>query len=79
MQRAAAGTCNSPASPWTTQVRRSDGSTLGGTAPADVAMGPPTILIFDGNGQLPANPPALVAGIFTLTVDRVSGIVTVQP
>ena len=78
-QRDTFNTCNSAASPWTTAVRRSDGSTLSGTAPDQVVMAPAATLIFDRDGQLGVNPPLFTADIFSLSVDRISGAVTVLP
>jgi len=78
-QRDTFNSCNSAVAPWAVAVRRSDGSTLSGTAPAEVAMAPAATLIFDRNGHLAANPPLFTAGIFSLNIDKISGAVTVLP
>jgi Tfp pilus assembly protein FimT len=77
-QRLSLTTCNS-SSAWSRQVRRGDGSALAGTAPSGIALTPQTI-IFDQNGDVANGQPAPVAvGAFTLTVDRLGGVVTVTP
>ena len=78
-QRSTLNNCNAAAAPWTTPVRRSDASTLSGTARNDVVMAPAAVLVFDRNGQLAVNPPVFTAGIFTLTIDPFGGAVTVTP
>jgi MSHA pilin protein MshC len=74
MQQAA---CNAGA--WTTPVRRTDGSVLTGTAPTGVALAPNATIVFDKAGGTAVAPPVLGTGIFTLSVDATSGLVTVLP
>ena len=69
--------CNAGA--WITPVQRTDGSALAGSAPANVAMAPNTTIIFDKTGGVGVSPPVLSVGIFTLSVDKTSGLVTVLP
>lgn len=80
MQRAAAGNNCSAAGAWTLPVRRIDGSTLSGTPPAGVALAPNTVIEFTASGAVNGGaPPALNVGVYTLTVDAVSGQALVQP
>lgn len=79
-QRAAAGNNCNPAGAWTTPVRRTDGAVLSGTAPAAVAVAPDATIVFDSSGGVIGGaPPVLSVSVYTLTVDAVSGWVTVQP
>jgi MSHA pilin protein MshC len=72
--------CNDPATGWGTPVMRSDGTNLAGTVPADITMAPPATLVFNSQGAVSnGNPPALSVGPFTLTVNQLSGRVTVTP
>jgi MSHA pilin protein MshC len=80
MQRAAAaGNTCAAAGAYTTQVVRADGSALSGTPPTNANVSAAGTIVFNAAGGV-ANPPppALVVGSFTLTVDPVSGFVTVQ-
>lgn len=79
-QRNTLNNCDAQTGPWTTPVRRADGNNLAGTAPVGVAMAPAATLIFNRDGVVTnGNPPTFAVGIFTLTVDPVSGLVTVLP
>ena len=62
-----------------TAVVRADGSALSGTPPSNANVSAGGTIVFGPTGAV-ANPPppALVVGNFTLTVDPVSGFVTVQ-
>jgi MSHA pilin protein MshC len=79
MQRAAAGNTCAAAGAYTTQVVRADGSALSGTPPSNANVTAGGTIVFNASGAV-ANPPppSLVVGSFTLTVDAVSGFVTVQ-
>lgn len=79
MQRAAAGNTCAAAGAYTTQVVRADGSTLSGTPPSNANVTAGGTFVFNASGGI-ANPPppSLAVGSFTLTVDPVSGFVTVQ-
>jgi MSHA pilin protein MshC len=77
-QRASLASCNNTASPWTTPVRRGDGSYAAGIAPPDVAAAPATAIVFDATGTVVGAPPSIVVGPFTIAVDA-SGNVTVTP
>ena len=77
-QRRRLATCNS-SSAWNRQVRRGDGSSLTGTAPSGISISPQTI-VFDLNGDVANGQPAPIAvGPFTLTIDRLGGVVAVTP
>jgi prepilin-type N-terminal cleavage/methylation domain-containing protein len=72
-----ATTCNT-AGAWNLPVLRGDGNRLEGTAPPDVIMAPATNIQFRRDGTIEgAAPPVLSVGPFTLTLDAVSGFVTV--
>ncbi|HWZ63451.1 MAG TPA: GspH/FimT family pseudopilin [Steroidobacteraceae bacterium] len=79
MQRAAAGNTCAAAGAYTTQVVRADGSALSGTPPTNANVTAGGTIVFNSSGGV-ANPPppSLVVGSFTLSVDPVSGFVTVQ-
>jgi MSHA pilin protein MshC len=74
--RANAADCSNAASPWSMPLNGSDGS-VSGTAPADVYAAAPVIIIFNGNGQTDAAPPAISIGPFTIRTDQLSGRVEV--
>jgi MSHA pilin protein MshC len=78
-QRSNFNNCVNRIGAWTTPVRRSDGGALAGTAPPNVAMVPAATFVFDDTGRVTTNPPVFTVGAFTLTVNPVSGIVTVLP
>jgi MSHA pilin protein MshC len=80
LQRAAAlNTCN-PLGAWTVPVRRTDGSALSGTAPGGIVVVPNAVIEFNSTGGVNgAAPPVLSVGVYTLTVDQVSGSVRVLP
>jgi MSHA pilin protein MshC len=72
--------CNSAAA-WNVNVRRADGTTLSGTAPAGVALAPAnTTLTFDPiTGGVGANGAFTVGNNFAVFVDGANGAVTTQP
>jgi MSHA pilin protein MshC len=79
-QRAlAAGNTCAAAGAYNTQVVRADGSALSGTPPSNANVAAGGVIVFGPTGVV-ANPPppALSVGTHTLTVDAVSGFVTVQ-
>jgi MSHA pilin protein MshC len=78
-QRDTLNNCNNAGAAWATPVRRADGSNVFGNAPAGVALAPDTTIVFRGDGQPAGIPPALSAGVFTITVDPTTGRVTVAP
>jgi MSHA pilin protein MshC len=80
MQRDQLATCNAIGRPWALPVLRGDGNRLEGTAPAAVMLNPAAAVQFkrDGTIEGPA-PAAFVVGPFTLTLDPVSGFVSVTP
>jgi len=64
---------------WTRAVTRVDGGTLAGNAPSGVAFNQATQIIFDAQGHIASGtPPMLNDGGFTLSIDQISGWVTVQ-
>ena len=64
---------------WTRVIARVDGGTLAGTTPNGVTLMPATQIVFDSQGRVVGGPPpALSTGGFTLSIDAVSGRVTVQ-
>jgi MSHA pilin protein MshC len=78
-QRGAAGNTCAGAGAYNTPVVRTDGTPLSGTPPKDANVVAGGTIIFDASGQVTnPPPPALVVGPFTLTVDPVSGFITVQ-
>lgn len=80
MQRAAAGGTCSPAGAWTVPVPLTDGTTLSGTAPANVTASPtPQQIIFDSQGRVSSAPlTPLAIGSATVSVVTGSGLVTVR-
>lgn len=63
---------------WTRPVMRVDGGTLAGTAPSGITL-PATQIVFDLQGHIVGGPPpSLSTGGFMLSIDAVSGLVTVQ-
>ncbi|HEY8539920.1 MAG TPA: GspH/FimT family pseudopilin [Steroidobacteraceae bacterium] len=78
-QRASLAACNSTGSPWSTPVRRADGTLAAGTAPSGVSVAPATTIVFDANGAVVGGAPAPIAvGPFTISIQD-SGHVTVTP
>jgi len=64
---------------WTTNVLRNDGSgNMLGTAPSGVTLSPASRLIFNSQGALTGGASSLAIGPHTITIDIVSGMVTVQ-
>jgi prepilin-type N-terminal cleavage/methylation domain-containing protein len=79
MQQQPSGNTCAPAGLYTIPVVRSDGTPLAGSPPADANVVAGATIIFGTNGQVANAPaPALAVGTFTLTLDPISGFVTVQ-
>jgi len=79
-QRAlAAGNTCAAAGAYSLQVLRADGSPLSGAPPSNANIAAGGVIVFAASGAV-ANPPppALAVGTHTLTVDAVSGFITVQ-
>ena len=76
LQRNTLNTCRT-ASAWNRPVLRADGRPLIGAPPNGVAA-TPVVLEFTNLGRVTINPPPIVVGAFTLTVDPATGLVTVQ-
>jgi len=74
MQRAACG-----GGAWNVPVLRGDGGQLSGVAPANVVLNQPTTIVFNALGGTNAASPIINIGAFALTVNQVSGAVTVLP
>jgi MSHA pilin protein MshC len=78
-QRGPAGNTCAGAGAYNTPVVRTDGTPLSGTPPKDANVVTGGTIIFGASGQVTnPPPPALAVGPFTLTVDPVSGFITVQ-
>ena len=80
MQRAAAGNTCAAAGGWVTPIKRSDGTALSGSPPNGINVTPvPTQIVFGTTGQVTSGPPAaLLISPFTVTIDPISGLVSVQ-
>ena len=64
---------------YTLPVVRADGTQLQGSPPSDANVAAAGTIIFGSSGQVVnAPPPALAVGPYTLTVDPLSGFVSVQ-
>lgn len=76
---AAAGNTCAAAGAYSLTVVRADGSTLSGTPPSNANVNAGGTIVFAPSGAV-ANPPppSYVVGSFTLSVDPLSGFVTVQ-
>lgn len=74
--RANVASCTNAASPWSMPINGNDGP-ISGTAPADVYVAAPAVIIFNEKGQTDAAPPAISIGPFTVTTDQISGRVEV--
>jgi MSHA pilin protein MshC len=78
-QQPAAGNTCAVAGAYTNPVIREDGTQLAGTPPADANVAVGATIIFGSSGQVTnPPPPALTVGPHTLSIDAVSGFVTVQ-
>ena len=79
-QRAASGNTCATSGGWGTPVMWNDGSgQVFGTAPSSVTLSPATQIIFNAQGNVTSgNPPTLTIGTHTISIDAVSGLVTVQ-
>lgn len=80
MQRAAAGNTCAAAGGWVMPIKRSDGTALSGSPPNGISVTPvPTQIVFGTTGQVTSGTPAaLLISPFTVTVDPISGLVSVQ-
>lgn len=80
LQRAKSGNTCATAGGWTTAVKWSDGqSTVSGTAPSSVTLSPATQIVFNARGNVIGGAsPVLTIGAHTVSVDAISGLVTVQ-
>lgn len=78
-QRDSLNNCTNIAAPWTTPLRRSDGTFVSGTAPPGVVVAPNAVIVIGSNGAAVGNPPAVTSGPFSLSVDPTSGRVIVLP
>jgi MSHA pilin protein MshC len=76
-QRSTLAGCETASGGWATPVHRGDGSLLAGTAPNGVTLAPPAVITFARDGSAVA--PNLTIGMFILTIDPISGMVTVSP
>jgi MSHA pilin protein MshC len=78
-QRAVAGNTCAAAGGWATPIERGDGTPLSGTAPNGITAAPTMQIVFNASGQVTnGTPAALQISSFTLTIDPVSGLVSVQ-
>jgi len=77
-QRSSESNCDALSGPWGTPVLRNDGP-LTGSAPRDVTLAPAAIIIFNPDGGTASVAPNLIVGPFTISVDPVSGNVSVTP
>ena len=78
-QAAAGGRCDLSDTAWSVAVNLADGSSLSGSAPAGVAMGPATVVVFDALGTTNLGADAvLTVGNHSLTVHAQSGFVEVN-
>jgi MSHA pilin protein MshC len=78
-QRALSGSICATSGAWSVPVRRSDDSALAGTAPNDATVGAPVTVMFAGNGGVRGTAPAPIAiGPHTISVDPMTGFVSVQ-
>lgn len=79
-QRAVAGNTCATSGGWSTPVQWNDGSGMvSGTAPSGVTLNPVTQIVFNAQGNITSGTSAtLTIGAHTISVDAVSGLVTVQ-
>ena len=79
MQRPGVGNSCALVGAYTQPVVRADGTPLQGSPPSDANVAAGGTIIFGSSGQvINAPPPALTIGPYTLTVDPLSGFVSVQ-
>jgi MSHA pilin protein MshC len=71
--------CDTASGAWITPVHRSDGSPLAGTAPTGITLAPASVIVFNREGGTTALAADLTIGPFTVSIDAVSGNVTVSP
>jgi MSHA pilin protein MshC len=78
-QRAVIGNTCVAAGGWVTAIERGDGTALSGTAPNGISAAPAMQIVFNATGQVTnGTPAALQISTFTLTIDPISGLVSVQ-
>ena len=79
-QRAAAGNTCATSGGWATPLQWNDGSgNVSGTAPSNVTLSPAIQIVFQGQGNVVGGASTiLTVGTHTISVDGVSGLVTVQ-
>ncbi len=79
MQRAPAGNSCAVAGGWVTPIKRADGTALSGSPPNGISAAPGMQIVFNAAGQVTnGTPAALLIGPFTVTIDPISGLVSVQ-
>jgi MSHA pilin protein MshC len=78
-QRALSGSTCATSGAWPVPVRRSDNSDLSGNAPNSVTVDTPVTIIFSSSGAVRGTAPAPIAiGPHTISVDAMTGVVSVQ-
>lgn len=80
LQRAKSGNTCAATGGWSTTVKWSDGSgNVAGAAPSNVTLSPAMQIAFNAQGNIIGGAsPVLTIGTHTISVDAVSGLVTVQ-
>lgn len=79
MQQAASGNrCDTASTSWTTPVRRIDGTLLAGAPPNDANVNTSATMVFNNRGAVVSGASNFTVGNYTLTLDAVTGFVTVQ-
>ncbi len=79
MQRAAVSNSCAVAGGWVTAIERGDGTPLSGSPPNGISAAPAMQIVFNGAGQVTnGTPAALLIAPFTVTIDPLSGLVSVQ-
>jgi MSHA pilin protein MshC len=78
-QAAAANTCNTSDTTWSTPIVGFDGKALLGTAPAGTSTSPTGTFQFDSEGRLSSSPGTMLAvGARSISIDAATGFVQVQ-
>ena len=79
MQRAAIANSCAAAGGWVTPIKRSGGHALSGTPPNGISAAPALQIVFNAAGQVTnGTPAAILITPLTVTVDPISGLVSVQ-
>jgi prepilin-type N-terminal cleavage/methylation domain-containing protein len=79
LQRAVAGNTCAVAGGWVTAIKRGDGTALSGAPPNGITALPGMQIVFNASGQVTnGTPAALQIGTHTVSIDPVSGLVSVQ-